>query len=366
VLRPPADDGDLFAVERAAEARDGAGHAAGVACGTTGTWGEPQLLVFEADQVARWTSAEAPPEEAVLARSVAHVSGLRSALASLAADGRARLLERWAPRAVLRHLAGRHTDRLCASGPQLTELAVALARRGSEGAHVAVLDVGGGRLFRGAAGALGTHLGAAVLNRYTSSEAGGWATASEARAAADHEPLDLGPVVPGVDLVIGEPLDEGGHGLVRVHGPAAATARLAPGWRRDGPPMTIVTGWDTGDLGRLDGGGRLELLGRARDRFRTRAGHVDPVLVELALAEHPAIADVAVTLRPHVTEGAVAVAITVPADPESPPFLHEVVAQLAHLPQHAHPRAQAVVERLPLTGSGQLNRRMLAHDEVER
>lgn len=368
VLAAPSGVEDLFAVEGEAAARlvPGRPDRAGVACGTTGTWGEPQLLVYDEDQVARWLSAEAPPEAVLLARSVAHVAGLRTALAGLAAGGSGRLLERWSPRSALRHLGGRHTDRLCASGPQLNELGQALARRGAAGAHLSLLDVGGGRLFRRAAAVLGDALGAAVVNRYVASEAGGWATATEARPAAEHQPLDLGTSVPGVEVEIGEPLDDGPHGLVRVRGAATARARLGPVEPSRGAWAAPTGGWDTGDLGRLDPWGRLELLGRARDRFRPTSGHVDPVLVELALAEHPAVADVAVTLRPDATHGAVPVALTVPVDPEAPPFLHELAAQLAHLPPHARPRAQAVVERLPLTGSGQVNRRMLAHDEVER
>jgi len=58
--------------------------------------------------------------------------------------------------------------------------------------------------------------------------------------------------------------------------------------------------------------------------------------------------------------------VTVPTDPEHPPFLHDLAEPLAALAPHARPRAQAVVERLPLTGGGQVHRRMLAHDEGER
>ena len=55
-----------------------------------------------------------------------------------------------------------------------------------------------------------------------------------------------------------------------------------------------------------------------------------------------------------------------PADPEHPPFLSDLQPVLADLPQAWRPRAQAIVESLPLTATGQVHRRMLAYDEVAR
>jgi O-succinylbenzoic acid--CoA ligase len=107
-------------------------------------------------------------------------------------------------------------------------------------------------------------------------------------------------------------------------------------------------------------------MGRESDRFECDGHLVWPALVELALAGHPGISDVAVVPRPDPDLGSVPVAVTVPANPEEPPFLLDLKDRLADLPPSSRPRAQAVVERLPLTGGGQLHRRMLAYDEVAR
>jgi acyl-CoA synthetase (AMP-forming)/AMP-acid ligase II len=88
--------------------------------------------------------------------------------------------------------------------------------------------------------------------------------------------------------------------------------------------------------------------------------------VEAALGAHPGLVDVAIAARPHPALGSVPVAVTVPLDPENPPFLTDLAPYLDGLPPAWRPRAQAVVDRLPLTASGQLHRRMLAYDEAAR
>ena len=91
-----------------------------------------------------------------------------------------------------------------------------------------------------------------------------------------------------------------------------------------------------------------------------------PQLVEQVLAGDPRVADVAVAPRPDPRLGNMPVAVIVPSDPEHPPFLADLVAVLADLPEAWRPRAQAIVEILPLTATGQVHRRMLAYDEAAR
>ena len=58
-------------------------------------------------------------------------------------------------------------------------------------------------------------------------------------------------------------------------------------------------GWlHTGDLGSLDGRGRLSIEGRLADTIVTGGENVAPIEVEAALLEHPAVADVGVFGRP--------------------------------------------------------------------
>jgi O-succinylbenzoic acid--CoA ligase len=127
-----------------------------------------------------------------------------------------------------------------------------------------------------------------------------------------------------------------------------------------------TTGRATGDLGRLDTDGHLHLIGRAADRFTCDGVLVWPQLVELALSSHPLVADVAVAPRPDDSHGMVGVAVVVPARPEHPPFLDDLAPVLAELPAAWRPRALVVADRLPLTATGQVHRRMLAYEESAR
>jgi O-succinylbenzoic acid--CoA ligase len=72
-------------------------------------------------------------------------------------------------------------------------------------------------------------------------------------------------------------------GEILVAGPTVAPAsRAGDGWLH------------TGDLGALDDHGHLTVTGRAADTIVTGGENVAPAEVEAVLAEHPAVADVAV------------------------------------------------------------------------
>ncbi|MDX6683321.1 MAG: o-succinylbenzoate---CoA ligase [Solirubrobacteraceae bacterium] len=84
----------------------------------------------------------------------------------------------------------------------------------------------------------------------------------------------------------------GDGGEILVAGPT-----VAPGAPAD-------DGWlHTGDLGELDGDGRLTVTGRAADTIVTGGENVAPAEVEAVLASHPAVADVAVHGAPDAQWG---------------------------------------------------------------
>jgi len=60
----------------------------------------------------------------------------------------------------------------------------------------------------------------------------------------------------------------------------------------------VAAGLRTGEMARHRPNGSLQLLGRAERMVRVRGSRVDPDLVEKALAHHPGVREVAVTVRP--------------------------------------------------------------------
>ena len=78
------------------------------------------------------------------------------------------------------------------------------------------------------------------------------------------------------------------------------------------PAALDADGWlHTGDLGRLDPAGRLEITGRAADTIVTGGENVAPAEVEAVLLEHPAVADAGVYARPDEQWGEAVVAAVV-------------------------------------------------------
>lgn len=68
-------------------------------------------------------------------------------------------------------------------------------------------------------------------------------------------------------------------------------------------------GWlHTGDRGRMDAAGRLEIVGRIADTIVSGAENIAPTEIESALLEHPALQDVAVLGRPDPEWGEVVIA----------------------------------------------------------
>jgi O-succinylbenzoic acid--CoA ligase len=129
---------------------------------------------------------------------------------------------------------------------------------------------------------------------------------------------------------------------------------------RDGSEPFDADGWfPTGDVGTWDADGRLVVHGRRGDMIVTGGENVWPDPVERVLDRHPAVAAVAVAGRPDAEWGQRVVAYVVPTGPR-PPTLDELRdAVKAELPAWAAPRELVLVESLPRTPLGKVQRRAL-------
>jgi O-succinylbenzoic acid--CoA ligase len=184
-------------------------------------------------------------------------------------------------------------------------------------------------------------------------------TCSQVATAAPSATEDFGGSVghplPGVEVRIAD-ADESGLGVVLVSGPIVMRGYLD---NEEATRAALRAGWlTTGDLGRLDEKGRLQIEGRRSDLIITGGENVMPQEVETVLASHPEVADVAVYGVPDDRWGERLVAAVVPAgdgvDQES---LRAWCR--ARLAGYKTPTAFVTVASLPRTASGKLLRKSL-------
>jgi O-succinylbenzoic acid--CoA ligase len=159
--------------------------------------------------------------------------------------------------------------------------------------------------------------------------------------------------LPGVRLMIGA------GGLVRITGPLLARGYLGPGPDQGGPagaaPGFTGAWFTTSDLGRIDSGGVLHVLGRADDVIITGGVKVPAQAVEAVLAGHPSVAEVVVVGRPDREWGERVVAVVVPTGPEiDRAELRQLVAGRLGAP-HA-PNDFVVWSAIPKLPSGKVDR----------
>jgi fatty-acyl-CoA synthase len=115
-------------------------------------------------------------------------------------------------------------------------------------------------------------------------------------------------------------------------------------------------GWlVSGDLGYVDADGRLFVTGRAKDVIIRGAHNIDPVLIEDALLQHPAVAIAAAVGQPDPYAGELPVAFVslkqgATADPDAiRNFLRPLVSDPA-----AHPKSVLILNEMPLTPIGKI------------
>ncbi|HEX7310877.1 MAG TPA: AMP-binding protein [Gaiellaceae bacterium] len=121
---------------------------------------------------------------------------------------------------------------------------------------------------------------------------------------------------------------------------------------------TIRDGWlYTGDMGRLDEDGYLTILDRKKDLIIRGGFNVFPRDVEEALLEHPAITSACVVGRPDEVHGEEVVAFVTLAEEIAPDEL--VAFGRQRLGGYKYPREIHVLDALPLTPIGKLDRKTL-------
>ncbi|WP_280270455.1 non-ribosomal peptide synthetase [Nocardia wallacei] len=115
----------------------------------------------------------------------------------------------------------------------------------------------------------------------------------------------------------------------------------------------------TGDLARRNVRGELEFLGRADEQVKVRGYRIELGEVEVTVASHPAVAQCVATAVPDKAIGTVLAAYLVPAGDAAVDIDAVRAHAAAVLPEYMVPSAFAVIEEIPLTEHGKLDRRAL-------
>ncbi|MGH3826692.1 MAG: class I adenylate-forming enzyme family protein, partial [Pseudonocardiaceae bacterium] len=146
-----------------------------------------------------------------------------------------------------------------------------------------------------------------------------------------------------------------GAGLIELAGPMLATGYLAA---PRGTAMARRDGWfRTADLGRLDGQGRLRVLGRVDDMIITGGLNVAPAEVEAVLTGLPGVAAACVVGLPDPDWGQRVTAAVIPTDPGQPPDTGELWIAARQLLSGAQvPKEIILLDTLPLRGVGKPDR----------
>jgi fatty-acyl-CoA synthase len=122
---------------------------------------------------------------------------------------------------------------------------------------------------------------------------------------------------------------------------------------------TIRDGWlHTGDIAKRDEDGCYSILGRSKEMFISGGENVYPAEIESILSGHPLILEAAVVGVPHETWGEVGKAYVVAADGYDEDELRIFLAE--RLAKYKLPRSIVVLDALPLTAIGKIDKKLLS------
>jgi acyl-CoA synthetase (AMP-forming)/AMP-acid ligase II len=136
---------------------------------------------------------------------------------------------------------------------------------------------------------------------------------------------------------------------------------MAGYWRDDAATRAALRdGWlHTGDIGEFDDGGNLHIVGRIKDVIRSGSSTIVPKEVEDVIAQHPAVAEVAVIGLPDAEWGEAVTAFVVTKPGASVAEGDLVEHCRTRLAGYKKPRAVRFVASLPRSHYGKVLRAQL-------
>jgi acyl-CoA synthetase (AMP-forming)/AMP-acid ligase II len=195
--------------------------------------------------------------------------------------------------------------------------------------------------------------GASVVHDFYGATELGWVTVINGREMLSH-PRSVGRPLPGQSVAIldreGRKRETGETGLVFVRNDQTMSGYLndvaSSEAIRRGPWVTVE------DLGYLDAEGYLYIAGRARDMVKSGGVNLYPVEIEEAIAQHPAVREVAVVGLPDPEWGERVAAVVVPRGAVDPADLERFTRSL--LAPMKVPKEWHLVDDLPRNPTGKV------------
>ncbi len=202
---------------------------------------------------------------------------------------------------------------------------------------------------------------AALWNAYGPTEATVWTTLGQVQ---NEGPITVGTPIANTRVYIlddrGEPEPIGIPGEIFIGGTGVAEGYLNRPDETDYHfvPDKFVPGgrlYRSGDIGRLLSDGRIEHLGRIDQQIKHHGHRIEPAEIEAALRRHQNVGAAVVTTCDHPPGRSILVAYVVPTGPA--PAASELRRLLrTTLPDYMVPSAFVVVDRIPYTANGKLDR----------
>jgi fatty-acyl-CoA synthase len=214
-------------------------------------------------------------------------------------------------------------------------------------------------------------LGVRVTVVFGQTEACGFISQTAIDDDAEDKATTLGWPLPGVsarvvDVKAGEVVAVGQVGELHVRG-----YNVMAGYHDDGgedearhpsaePDPVSPDGWlRTGDLVTMDDRGYLRIVGRVTDMIIRGGENLYPVEIEAVVRSHPDVADVAVVGNPDARWGEVPVAFVRPQPGTAPTGPDLEAWTRARLAGFKVPRRWELLDELPLTASGKVQKFVL-------
>lgn len=204
--------------------------------------------------------------------------------------------------------------------------------------------------------------GARLSSVYGQTETTGMITRTEFDAALELVSETIGRPIDGVEIrvadVQGRPVTTGQTGEIQVRGVAVMSGYLnRPEATRE---AFTADGWlRTGDLGMLRADGEIAFAGRLKDLFKSGGYNCYPVEIELAICEHPDVAEAAVLAVPHPTFQEVGHAFVRPRPGHSVDF-HALRQFLkARIANYKIPKSWQLLDEFPKLPNGKVDKRSM-------